>query len=74
MDSRLVLKRIEVEVMAEKMSIKELMAALIVEDVLVDKVKVGLAKVMGIVAKEFVVDVLMLALLKPQVFLLKKMT
>ena len=49
--------RIEVEVMAEKMSIKELMAALIVEDVLVDKVKVGLAKVMGFVAKEFVVDV-----------------
>ena len=50
------------------------MAPLIVEDVLVDKVKVGLAKVMGIVAQEFVVDVLMLALLKPQVFLLKKMT
>ena len=57
MDLRLVLKRIEVDVMVEKMFIGELLAALIVEDVVVDKVEVGLAKVIGFVAKEFVVDV-----------------
>ena len=57
MDLRLVLKRIEVDVMVEKMFIGELLAALIVEDVVVDKFEVGLAKVIGLVAKEFVVDV-----------------
>ena len=48
MDLRLVLKRIEFDVMVEKMFIGELLAALIVEDVVGDKVEVGLAKVIGV--------------------------
>ena len=43
--------------MVEKMFTGELLAAFIVEDVVVDKFEVGLAKVIGFVAKEFVVDV-----------------
>ena len=43
--------------MVEKMFTGELLAAFIVEDVVVDKFEVGLAKVIGFVANEFVVDV-----------------
>ena len=53
----LVLERVEVEVIVEKMSVQELMEALLVDDVVLKKVEVGVVNAEAVVFEELVVDV-----------------
>ena len=54
--SMLVLERVEVEVIVEKMSVQELMEALLVDDVVLKKVEVGVVNTEAVVFEELVVD------------------
>ena len=53
----LVLERIEVEVIVKKMSVQQLIEALLVDDVVLKKVEVGVVNVEAVVFEELVVDV-----------------
>ena len=53
----LVLESVEVEVIVEKMSVQELMEALLVDDVVLKKVEVGIVNAEAVVFEELVVYV-----------------
>ena len=53
----LVLERIDIEVIVEKMSVEELMEAFKVDDVVFKKVEVGAVDAKAVVFEELVVDV-----------------
>ena len=53
----LVLERIEVEFIAENMSVEEALEAMIVDDIMSDKIEVGFVNAEAIVGEELVVGV-----------------